>query len=234
MNIFYTPDINKDIYCLSPEESKHCIKVLRLKKDDRIQLIDGKGRKHIGIIQNTNHKQCEVKITQTEIKEQRKDYELILAIAPTKNISRFEVFLEKACEIGVDRIIPILSEHSERRIIKNERLEKILVSAIKQSKAYFKPKLDELTKITEVLEYDLNSEKFIAHCYDSDNKTHIKDVYTRGKDALILIGPEGDFSPDEINKAKKNGFKEISISGSRLRTETAGIVACQIIDFINS
>lgn len=234
MHIFYSPDINNDFFCLSPEESKHCIKVLRLGTGDKIQLIDGKGKKHIGIIQAAEGKKCEVKIIETEFQGQRKGFKLLIAIAPTKNIGRFEIFLEKATEIGIDSVIPMLSTYSERKNIKNERLEKILVSAVKQSKAFYKPTLHALTNLEDLLNSDFKGEKFIAHCYQSDNKQHIKDVYSKGNDTLILIGPEGDFSPEEVKRAKEAGFREISISESRLRTETAGIVTCQIIDFINT
>ena len=167
-------------------------------------------------------------------KEKRKDYKLILAVAPTKNINRFETFLEKATEIGVDEIIPFISRYSERKNIKSERLEKVIIAAIKQSKAFFKPDFTELTTFEKIINSDFKGEKYIAHCYNSDTKKHIKEVYEKGKDVLILIGPEGDFSEDEVKRAVSKGFADISLSDARLRTETAGIVACQIIDFMNA
>ena len=234
MHIFYTPDIKSDTYKLSQEESKHCIKVLRLKKGDKIRLQNGKGKSFTAVITDDNYKQCTVKIVETIEKQNRKNYSLHIAIAPTKNINRYEVFLEKSSEIGIDEIIPLLSRYSERKIIKPDRLEKVVVSAIKQSKSLFKPKLSEFKDLKDIINIDFYGEKYIAHCYDSENKKHIKQVYKKGNNVLILIGPEGDFSEDEINLAKEKGFLEISLSDSRLRTETAGIVACQIIDFINT
>ena len=234
MHIFYTPDINSDTYILSQEESKHCIKVLRLKNDDKIQLIDGKGKSYTAVIKDDNYKQCKVNIVETIKKQSRKNYNLHIAIAPTKNINRFEVFLEKVSEIGIDEITPILSQYSERKILKSDRLEKVIVSAIKQSKSLFKPKLSELTYFEDIVNIYFEGEKYIAHCYDSENKKHIKQVCDKGNNVLILIGPEGDFSEEEVNQAKEKGFFEISLSESRLRTETAGIVASQIIDFINT
>jgi 16S rRNA (uracil1498-N3)-methyltransferase len=234
MHIFYSPDIKSDEYTLSPEESKHGIKVLRLKKGDRVLLIDGNGKQFNAILQNEDRNKCRVKIVNTESIEKRKDFELKIAIAPTKNISRFENFLEKTAEIGIDHILPFISSRSERRQIKQERSEKILIAAVKQSIAFFKPELHPLTTFESIINTTDAGEKYIAHCYPSDTKKHIKDVYRKGQNVLILIGPEGDFTEDEIRQAVQNGFKEISISGSRLRTETAGIVACHIIDYINT
>ncbi len=234
MHIFYTPDINSNFYTLSQEESKHCIKVLRLKTGDKIQLIDGKGGLYISEITDDNPKRCSVKVIETEKKNSRKDYKFHIAVAPTKNIARFETFIEKATEIGIDKIIPFVSRYSERKTIKPERLDKVIISAVKQSKAFFKPVLENLTNFENIINSGFKGEKYIAHCYNSDTKKQIKEVYEKGKDVLILIGPEGDFSKEEVQKAVKKGFKEISLSDARLRTETAGIVACQIIDFMNA
>ncbi len=234
MHIFFTSDRIKNTYTLSQEESKHCIKVLRLKIGDKVQLINGKGKLFICEIIDTNPKKCSVKILETIRKENRKKYKLYIAIAPIKNNNRFDFFLEKATEIGVDKIIPFISNFSERKIIKHERLEKIIISATKQSKAFFKPIFNELTTFKDIINSDFIGEKYIAHCYNTDTKKHIKKVYNKGKDVLILIGPEGDFTKEEVQQAVLKGFIEISISDARLRTETAGIVACQIIDFINT
>ncbi|MCF6185010.1 MAG: 16S rRNA (uracil(1498)-N(3))-methyltransferase [Bacteroidales bacterium] len=233
MHIFYTPDILSNTYTLSQEESKHCIKVLRLKNGDKIQLINGKGKLFVTEITDDNPKKCSVKVVDIQEKERRKEYCFQIAVAPTKNISRFEFFLEKATEIGVDEIIPFISRYSERKTVKPERLEKVIISATKQSKAFFKPVLQKLVTFKDIINSDFEGQKYIAHCYDSDTKKHIKEVYEKGKNVLILIGPEGDFSKDEVKQAVSKGFAEISLSDARLRTETAGIVACQIIDFMN-
>ncbi|NPA67394.1 MAG: 16S rRNA (uracil(1498)-N(3))-methyltransferase [Chlorobi bacterium] len=233
MHIFYTPDIKNDFYTLSQEESKHCVRVLRLKTGDKVQLINGKGKLFVCEITDDNPKRCSVKIIETTEKKERKPFKLHIAVAPVKNINRFEIFLEKATEIGIDKIIPFVSRYSERKTIKPERLEKVIIAATKQSKAFFKPVLSDLISFEELINTNFKGEKYIAHCYDSDTKKHIKEVYEKGKDVLILIGPEGDFSQEEIKQAVSKGFKEISLSDSRLRTETAGITACQIIDFMN-
>ncbi len=234
MHIFFTSDIIKNTYTLSQEESKHCIKVLRLKIGNKIQLINGKGKLFICEIIDANPKKCSVKIIETIKKENRKKYKFYIAVAPTKNNNRYDFFLEKATEIGVDKIIPFISNFSERKIIKPERLEKIIISATKQSKAFFKPFFNELISFEQIINSNFIGEKYIAHCYNTNTKKHIKKVYNKGKDVLILIGPEGDFSKEEVQQAVLKGFIEISISDARLRTETAGIVACQIIDFINT
>lgn len=234
MHIFYTPDITTNTFTLSQEESKHCIKVLRLAVGDNVQLVNGKGKLFICKIIDANPKRCSVKVVEIIEKESRKSYKMHIAVAPTKNNTRFETFLEKATEIGVDKITPFISCYSERKIIKHERLNKVIISATKQSKAFFKPEFEELTTFEKLINSDFKGEKFIAHCYDTDTKKHIKEVYNKGKDVLILIGPEGDFSKQEVQQAILKGFTEISISDARLRTETAGIVACQIIDFINA
>jgi len=234
MHIFYTPDITGNTYTLSKEESQHCVKVLRLKIGDKVQLINGKGKLFTTEIINDNPKKCSVKVIEIQEKKRRKAYNFQIAVAPTKNINRFETFLEKATEIGVDKIIPIISRYSERKTIKPERSEKVIISATKQSKAFFKPIFGDLIRFSELIKTDFKGEKYIAHCYNSDTKKHIKDVYQKGNDVLILIGPEGDFSEDEVERAVKKGFSEVSLSDARLRTETAGIVVCEIIDFINS
>ncbi len=233
MHIFFTPDINTDFYTLSEEESRHCVKVLRMNVDEKVMLIDGRGKHYTAEIIDNHPKRCSVKVTDVVEKQNRKEYKLHIALAPTKNIARFETFLEKITEIGVDEIIPFVSRYSERKNIKPERLEKVIISATKQSKAFFKPEFHNLKNFNELINSDFNGEKFIAHCYDSDTKKHLKEVYEKRKDVLILIGPEGDFSEGEIQQAVSKGFTEVSLSDSRLRTETAGIVACQIIDFMN-
>ena len=232
MHLFYTPDISKETYTLDEIESKHCIKVLRLNINDQIELIDGNGTFYEAKIIDPNPKKCKVEITKTIKEFGKRNHYLHIAIAPTKNIDRFEWFLEKATEIGIDEITPIVCDHSERKIIKPERLEKIIISAIKQSMKAFKPKLNPLIKYSDFIQLNFNGVKYIAHCEDA-KKQALKLNYKAGRNVLMLIGPEGDFSPNEIKQAKQNNFHEISLGQSRLRTETAGVVACHTINLLN-
>lgn len=232
MKLFYTPDINSETYTLNEEESKHCIKVLRLKAKDNIYLTDGKGCIYKTEILCDNPKKCSVKVIDKLLEHNKRNYYLHIAIAPTKNIERFEWFLEKATEIGIDEITPIICENSERKIIKSERLEKKITSAVKQSLNAYRPKLNQLVNFYDFLKKDHLENKYIAHCY-SDKITHLSKIYPPHEKALILIGPEGDFSLNEVKLAKENNFNEINLGNSRLRTETAGIVACNLINFIN-
>lgn len=233
MHIFYSPNKHKTTHTLSNEESKHCIKVLRLKKGDRIKIINGKGSIYLCEIIDDNHKNCMVKIIEKERIEKRADHLLHIAIAPTKNNDRFETFLEKVTEIGIDEISPLICRYSEKKKVNTLRSEKIIISALKQSEAPFKPKLNPLKTFQELINTEFTGKKYIAHCYENSEKKHLKEIYNKGDKVLILIGPEGDFSEEEIKKASEKGFVEISLSTKRLRTETAGIVACHIIDFMN-
>ena len=234
MNLFYTPDITVPVYTLSEEESKHAVRVLRLKEGDHIHLIDGLGGFYKAEITDANVKRCKVKIIETQKEYSKRSFYLHIAIAPTKSIDRIEWFLEKATEIGIDEITPIECEHSERTIVKPQRLNKVLVSAIKQSVKAYLPKLNEMEDFIKFVKLPFDGEKFIAHCNTTPkNKDHLKNVYTPAKNALILIGPEGDFSPKEVEQALQNGFREISLGNSRLRTETAALVACNVINILN-
>ncbi len=232
MHIFYTPDITDKFYQLSEEESRHCIKVLRLKENDTIYLIDGKGTLFTAKIIDAHHKHCTVECIEKQIDFGKLDYKLHIALAPTKNIDRTEWFLEKCTEIGIDEFTPLLCEHSERKVIKTARLLKVITSAVKQSLKAFHPKLNELTKFNELITAPFEGDKYIAHCYEGE-KPHLKTLCRAKSKCLILIGPEGDFSPQEVELAKANGFKEISLGNSRLRTETAGVVACNIVSLSN-
>ncbi|HYQ56948.1 MAG TPA: 16S rRNA (uracil(1498)-N(3))-methyltransferase, partial [Draconibacterium sp.] len=231
--LFYVPSILGTEVVLNETESKHAIRVLRLEADDEIELIDGKGGFYKAKITDANPKKCKLSIIGSQTEFGKKDFHLHIAIAPTKNIDRTEWFLEKCTEIGIDEITPILSDHSERKVIKPERLEKILVSAMKQSVKAYLPKLNELTKLSDLFSQATQTKKFIAHCYDGE-KPHLKNVVKPGDDVLILIGPEGDFSPEEVKLALENGFEEISLGDARLRTETAGVVACHIVNLANA
>lgn len=232
MHLFYTPDLSGKIYTLNESESKHCIKVLRLSVNDQVQLIDGKGGFYTAQISEANPKRCSVEIIK-EVKEfGKRNHYLHIAIAPTKNNDRFEWFLEKATEIGIDEITPIICEHSERKVIKPERLEKIIISAVKQSIKAYKPKLNNIISYQDFIASEFQGDKFIAHCEENE-KAALKTTYKQGNSALVLIGPEGDFDPNEIALAKENNFQEISLGESRLRTETAGVVACHTINLLN-
>jgi 16S rRNA (uracil1498-N3)-methyltransferase len=229
--IFYTPDILSNTK-LPAEEAQHCIKVLRKKEGDEILLTDGKGFFYDAEIVQANPKHCLINIVNTIEQPKNWNFNIQIAFAPTKNIDRIEWFVEKATEIGIDRFSPILCQHSERKDIKLQRIEKILVSAMKQSQKATLPRLDEIQSFSKFLEQDFNGRKFIAHCYPQPKKT-LKEAYEKGKNALILIGPEGDFSEQEVNLAINKGFQPISLGESRLRTETAALAACHAIHVLN-
>jgi 16S rRNA (uracil1498-N3)-methyltransferase len=232
MHIFYTPDISGNTFILDETESKHCIRVLRLEKGDEITLVDGRGGYYLAEINDPNPKRCMVEVVRSEKKFGLKNFQVHIAIAPTKNIERMEWFLEKATEIGINRIIPLLCQHSERKEIKPERLEKVMVSAMKQSLKAYLPQLDELTKFSDLIRQPFDGQKFIAHCEDQ-HRDLLKNQIVPNQKTLILIGPEGDFSPEEIQAAIQAGFKPVSLGNSRLRTETAGVIACHTVNLMN-
>lgn len=211
---------------LNEIESKHCVRVLRKTTNDIINITDGLGNLYECIITDAHQKRCTFSIAKT-IQQESIAADLHIVIAPTKNIDRFEFFLEKVTEIGIKEITPLLAFHSERKVIKQERLEKIVISACKQSKNFHFPKLNTLTTFKEVLKSTAPL-KLIAHCEEQDKKA-LKD-YTFNQETIILIGPEGDFSSSEIEQALAAGFLPISLGKSRLRTETAGIVACTTVN----
>lgn len=232
MQLFYVPNISGSKVTLDQTESKHAIKVLRLPHGAHIQLVDGDGGFYEARISDANPKRCELEIVESQLDFGKKNFKLHIAIAPTKNIDRLEWFLEKCTEIGIDEITPLLSEHSERKIIKPERLQKILVSAMKQSVKAYLPKLNELTTFKAFIGQDYEAKKYIAHCNDG-KKNHLKNEVSEDDDVVLLIGPEGDFSPEEVEWAKKYDYQEISLGTARLRTETAGVVACHIVNLAN-
>jgi len=234
VHIFYTPDIDihASSYQLSEEESKHSSRVLRLKADDEIMLVNGKGTTFIARITNSHPKRTQASIVSSTFQEKARPYHLHLAVAPTKNIERYEWFLEKATEIGVDEITPLICEHAERKDVKHERLNKILVAAMKQSQQSFLPTLNDTIRFDEFIELPTSDKKFIAHC-DEDEKYSLKSVLFAQQNSLILIGPEGDFSPSEIKNAISGGYVPVSLGQTRLRTETAALVACMEVSFLN-
>ena len=239
MHLFYTPDISSPEYILNEEESKHCVRVLRLTIGDKIILIDGKGGWYEGEIILDHPKKCGIKILSEQKEVGKRPFHLQLAIAPTKNMDRLEWFAEKATEIGIDTISLLNCQHSERVVVKTERLEKVLISAIKQSQNAYLPQLNEVIDFKKFISstQHFKGQKFIAHCYDAlskQGKPHLKQLYQASADVLILIGPEGDFSMEEVKHALENGFQEISLGTSRLRTETAALTACLTIHILNS
>lgn len=232
MQLFYIPEIIGDTVTLNETESKHAVRVLRLSVGNEVQLVDGKGGFYEAEIADANPKKCRLKINKSIQNFGKKNFKLHMVVAPTKNIDRFEWFLEKATEIGVNEITPLLTDHSERKTIKPERLEKILISAMKQSVKAYLPKLNEIVSFNDFIEGCTTENRFIAHCYDG-KKPHLKNMIGKDKDVIILIGPEGDFSYEEVILAKQKGFTETSLGTARLRTETAAIVACHIVNLAN-
>lgn len=235
MHLFYTPDILSNTYTLNEEESKHAIRVLRLSIGDKIQLIDGAGGWYEAEIIDDNQKRCTVSVIETKKEVGKRNWNLHIAIAPTKNMDRLEWFLEKATEIGIDEISLLDCNNSERTIVKAERIEKVAVSAIKQSLKAYLPKINQMLDYKKFIASakDFKGRKFIAHCNYRGALPHIKTLYKNGENVLMLIGPEGDFTIDEVKLALDNGFTEISLGESRLRTETAALYACTTINILN-
>lgn len=232
MHVFYTPDIETDPE-LPEEEAGHCLRVLRLTVGDEVMLTDGKGCFYKAVISAATGKRCQVKVTETIRQEPFWTGHLHLAMAPTKNMDRTEWFAEKATEIGFDELSFLNCRFSERKVLKTERIEKIVVSAVKQSLKARKPVVNEMTDFGRFMERGFTGQKFIAHCYEGE-KPLLKDVLVPGEDALVLIGPEGDFSREEVEKAESLGFRPVSLGKSRLRTETAALVAVHIMNLLNS
>ncbi|MDR2835231.1 MAG: 16S rRNA (uracil(1498)-N(3))-methyltransferase [Bacteroidales bacterium] len=232
MKLFYVPEILETL-SLNEEESKHCSKVLRLKIGDIIHITDGKGNLFQTEIQKISAKQTFIKIIETIPNFGKIPYSLHIAIAPTKNIERIEWFVEKATEIGINEITPLICDNSERKIIKIDRLNKIIESAMKQSYKTFHPKINETINFQNFMRNIPNSDqKFIAYCENVDKK-YLGNIIKKTASVLILIGPEGDFSEKEIEIANQNKFSIVSLGNSRLRTETAAMVACNIVAVMN-
>lgn len=231
-NFFYSPDIDGHFHTLNKDDSIHLVRVLRIQKGDKVFVTNGKGLIFECIVTDPNPKSCQLKIINQRKGDDRRDFVLSIAIAPTKNINRFEWFLEKCTEIGVDRITPILTEHSERKIIKEDRLNRVITAAVKQSLKSFHPELDTLTNFEDFIKTPFSGQKFIAYV-DANVKDELYTICKPGMDTLILIGPEGDFSQEEIETAKENGFIPVKLGPSRLRTETAGVVACHTVHLVN-
>ncbi|HLG35443.1 MAG TPA: 16S rRNA (uracil(1498)-N(3))-methyltransferase [Bacteroidia bacterium] len=233
MNLFFREDIATSLIDLDAEESRHCIKVLRLHNGSIIHITDGKGNLAEAVIVDGSIRNCSVEIRSREKKISERNYQLSIAIAPTKNHDRFEWFVEKATEIGIDKIIPLICSHSERRTVKTERLKNISIAALKQSQKIFLPEISEPVLFEKYVKTNNSEQKFICTC-EAELSHHLKNICKSKKNYSLLIGPEGDFSPEEIKMALENGFIEASLGNTRLRTETAGIIACSLISFINN
>ncbi len=232
MHLFYVKNIVSDLYGFDKEESRHC-KVLRLKTGDTVYLTDGRGTMCEAEITDNDQSATKVKIIKTHTEYNKRPFYLHIAISPTKSPDRFEWFLEKATEIGIDEITPIICERSEKTHLKINRLEKIIASAMKQSFSAYLPIIHPALTFSDMVMKSEASQKFIAYCNEAE-RFELKSMCRPTKPAIILIGPEGDFTENEIELAKKNHFAPISLGNSRLRTETAGIVACTIVNLINS
>ncbi|WP_276166253.1 16S rRNA (uracil(1498)-N(3))-methyltransferase [Zobellia alginiliquefaciens] len=234
MQLFYNPDLDKSVsqFTFSQEESRHIVKVLRKKEGDVLHITNGKGYIFESEILFADQKKCKAQIISTK-KKHAKAHWLHIVVAPTKNNDRFEWFLEKATEIGVDEITPVFCDRSERKIIKKERLEKVIQSAMKQSLRSYLPKLNEAIPFKDFIEKEQLGLLFIGHC-EEEEKVDLKRRVAPDQDITILIGPEGDFSQNEIKTAYEKGFLPVSLGEYRLRTETAAIVACTTVNMINN
>lgn len=232
MQIFYTPDINSDFYILNEEESRHCTKVLRLQKGDTISLVDGRGTLYTAEIADPHPKKTSLRVISKQTGFGKRSHYLHLAVAPTKNIERFEWFLEKATEIGIDEITPLICDRSERREIKADRLNKIITSAVKQSIKAYHPRLNEPVKFKTFVSAISTGQKFIAHC-NAGEKFPLRDLLIRDTRYTILIGPEGDFTTEEVNISTQKGYITVTLGEARLRTETAALETCFEVNFLN-
>ncbi len=227
MHLFYAPEITPEsiVYQLTEEESKHCVRVLRMKQGDALTLLNGRGLEANAVILEDHPKRCQLQIT-SSIQHERPSIELHLGLAPTKNMDRMEWFLEKATEIGLSKLTFLKCDHNERGQLKLDRLEKIAISAMKQSKRFFLPELEELVSFDDFVKS--NPQGYIGHCYEAE-KMPLSALKNR---AVFLIGPEGDFSENEVKRALENGYQAVSLSDFRLRTETAALIAVMQLSLI--
>jgi len=233
MHIFYTPDITQNSYTLNEEESKHCVRVLRLTIGDVVNLVDGKGGFYTAEIASDNPKKVSLSVLKVETEFHKRNHYLHIAVAPTKNIDRIEWFLEKATELGIDEITPVITDRSERRVVKEDRLNKVITSAVKQSIKAYHPKLNDAISFEAFLREPFDGNRLIAHCIDKGEKKYISKLVAPHQKYLILIGPEGDFTPNEVDLALNKGFKALTLGDNRLRTETAALSVCFEINYLN-
>ncbi len=235
MQLFYSTHIINNTIELNGDESWHCIKVLRHKTGDRVQVIDGQGTFYTAAISDAHPKHCILTVTEKIAEYKKRPYTLHLAIAPTKNSDRIEWMLEKAVEAGVDEITFLLCKTSERKIIKTDRLKKVVESAVKQSVQAYLPKINELTDIKKFITNQQNfaGKKLIAHCRNN-NTPLLNTILPANTNVLSLIGPEGDFATEEIELALSNNFEAVSLGMNRLRTETAGLYVCIAMNYAHT
>jgi 16S rRNA (uracil1498-N3)-methyltransferase len=233
MHVFYTPDITSNEYTLNDEESRHCNKVLRLNLGDQVFLIDGRGGFYEAEISVTGKKLVTLQVTKAQQEYQKRNHHLHIAVAPTKNIDRLEWFLEKATELGIDEITPIICERSERKIVKEDRLFKVITSAVKQSLQAYHPVLNQATSLSDFLKTPQEGTNMVAHCVAGEPRQYITELIQPHGRYTILIGPEGDFSPNEIATTLSSGFLPLTLGNNRLRTETAALAACFEVNYIN-
>ena len=231
MSLFYVPDI-AERWELSEEEAAHALRVLRLSQGSELEITDGRGMLYKAVVSSVAGKHCYVEAKECNDVPKGWNGNLCVAVAPTKNMDRIEWFAEKATEIGIDEFVFLNCRFSERKVIKTERVERIVVSAMKQSLKYRKPVVSEMIDFKKFVAMERPGAKFIAHCYDEE-KVLLKDVLVPGENATVLIGPEGDFSPEEVKLAMEAGYRPVSLGNSRLRTETAGLVACHTFNLKN-
>lgn len=224
MALFYVPDIAEN-WELSEEEATHALRVLRLNAGSGLEITDGKGMFYNAKVASVAGKHCYIEAVEATLMPKNWQGNIHIAIAPTKNMDRIEWFVEKATEIGLDAVTFLNCRFSERKVVKTDRVERIAVSAMKQSLKYRKPLVGDMVDFKKFIAEERAGAKFIAHCHDSE-RVLLKDVLVTGEDATVLIGPEGDFSPEEVDLAIKAGYRPVSLGSSRLRTETAALVAC--------
>lgn len=242
MHLFISNDTTAPYATLLPEESRHCVRVLRMTVGDELWVTSGDGAMCRAHLATPDPDHCEVEIVERIENYQQRPFRLHLAVAPTKNTARLEWFVEKAVEIGIDRITPVICDHSERGILKTERLDRLALSAMKQSLKASRPIIDQPIKLLDFLQNldshihtftHSNIQKLVCYCSGDDRHT-LRQLYTPGTDALVLIGPEGDFSDREITTALQLGFQPVTLGDSRLRTETAALYATTVLNFLNS
>lgn len=229
MHLFYQPSA---VDYLTEEDSRHAIKTLRLHVGDSIAVTDGHGNRHLAVISSVDSRRCSFRIIDTQTTSPR-PFSVRICVAPTKNLDRIEWFIEKAVEIGIERISFFFGQHSERRVLKLERLEKIAVAAMKQSLQSYLPQLDDAVPFGELLKTITEEQRFIAHLPTNEPPINLAKRATVNGQYSVLIGPEGDFSDKEIQQAIAAGFQMVTLGPNRLRTETAALTACQLLNFLN-
>lgn len=233
MQLFYIPEIKGDFCTMDESESGHCIRVLRMNSGDLIKFVDGKGGFYEGVISKPDARACVVKIIDRQKDFEKKNYRLHMAVSLLGNPARFEWLIEKCVETGVDEITPLICANTEKTTVRAERINKIIISAMKQSLKAFRPLLNNPVDFNDFILKEHQATKMIAHCDHSYSRADISEIYDKGTEAVILIGPEGDFSKQEISGALSRGFCSVHLGNSRFRSETAAVASCLAVYFIN-